>query len=148
MANRPATTKCRRFLIKVQAISSKRKRAPVLSHQRRHDNDNNDRGNTTNNTVNGGRDDYDADEFSQPFWTRAKSKAVRATTQHARNTNAWHTVRRCRDYDRRDYTPTNTTLHSSSTPCCYLCGETGHVRQNCRHGRKLQCHTCQSFGHK
>ena len=23
-----------------------------------------------------------------------------------------------------------------------------HVKPNCRHGRELQCHTCQSFGHK
>ena len=70
-----------------QTVSSKRKRAPVPSRQRRHDNDNNDRGNTNNNTINDGRDDDDADEFSQPFWTKAKSKAGRATPQHARNNN-------------------------------------------------------------
>ena len=40
------------------AISSKRKRAPVLSRQRRHDNDS---GNTTNSTINDGRDDDDLD---------------------------------------------------------------------------------------
>ena len=56
-----------------QMNSSKRKRAPVLTAQRLHDNDDNDRGNTTNNTINDGGDDVD--EFSQHFWTRAKSKA-------------------------------------------------------------------------
>ena len=60
--------------------------------------------------------------------------------------NERHTVRRYHDHDRRDSTPTNAALHSSSTPCCYFCLR--HVKQNCRHGRKLQCHTCQTFGHK
>ena len=77
----------------------------------------------------------------------------RSTTQNERSQcrktdNEWHTVRRYHDHDRRDSTPTNAALHSSSTPCCYFCGESGHVKQNCRHDRKLQCHTCQSFGHK
>ena len=75
----------------------------------------------------------------------------RSTRQNERSQcrqtdNEWHTVRRY--HDRRDSTPTNAALHSGSTPCCYFCGESGHVKQNCRHGRKLQCHTCQSFGHK
>ena len=69
-----------------QTHSSKRKRAPVPSHQRRHDTANNDRGNTTNNTINDGGDREDTGEFSQPFWTRVKSKAGKAlTTQNARN---------------------------------------------------------------
>ena len=79
----------------------------------------------------------------------------RSTRQNERSQcrqtdNEWHTVRlyHDHDHDRRDSTPTNAALHSSSTPCCYFCGENGHVKQNCRHGRKLQCHTCQSFGHK
>ena len=75
----------------------------------------------------------------------------RSTRQNERSQcrqtdNEWHTVRRY--HDRRDSTQTNAALHSGSTPCCYFCGESGHVKKNCRHGRKLQCHTCQSFGHK
>ena len=69
-------------------------------------------------------------------------------SQRQQTDNEWHTVRRNRNDDHRDSTPTNAAQHSNSTPCCYFCGETGHVKQNCRHGRKLQCHTCQSFGHK
>ena len=69
-----------------QTHSSKRKRAPVPNHQRRHDTDNNDRGNTTSNTINDGGDGEDTGEFSQAFWTRAKSKAGKAyITQNARN---------------------------------------------------------------
>ena len=64
-----------------QTHSSKRKRAPVPSHQRRHDTDNNDSG----NTINDGGDGEDTGEFSQP-WTRVKYKARKAlTTQNARN---------------------------------------------------------------
>ena len=64
----------------------------------------------------------------------------RSTRQNERSQcqqtdNEWHTVRRYRNDDRRDSTPTNAAQHSNSTPCCYFCGETGHVKQNCRHGR-------------
>ena len=67
-----------------------------------------------------------------------KSTRHNERSQCQQTDNEWHTVRRYRDHDRRDSAPTNAALHSSSTPCCYFCGETGHVKQNCRHGRKLQ----------
>ena len=30
---------------------------------------------------------------------------------------------------------------------CHFCGEGGHVKDNCRHGHKLECHACGQFGH-
>ena len=75
----------------------------------------------------------------------------RSTRQNERSQcqqtdNEWYTVRRY--HDRRHSMPTNAALHSRCTPCCYCYEESGHVKQNCRHGSKLQCHTSQSFGHK
>ncbi len=31
---------------------------------------------------------------------------------------------------------------------CFYCGESGHVKASCYHGRKIQCHTCKDLGHK
>ena len=31
---------------------------------------------------------------------------------------------------------------------CYFCGEEGHSKDNCRHGRPIECHTCHRPGHK
>ena len=31
---------------------------------------------------------------------------------------------------------------------CYFCGEEGHTKDNCRHGRPIQCNTCHRPGHK
>ena len=83
-------------------------------------------------------------------WNQGDRRSTRQNerSQCRQTDNEWHTVRRYHAHDRRNSTPTNAAPHSSSTPCCYFCGESGHVKQNCRHGRKLQCHTCQPFGHK
>ena len=31
---------------------------------------------------------------------------------------------------------------------CYFCGEEGHTKDNCRHGRPIECNTCHRPGHK
>ena len=31
---------------------------------------------------------------------------------------------------------------------CWFCGEQGHVKQNCRHGKPIQCRSCDEYGHK
>ena len=112
-----------------QTHSSKRKRAPVPSHQRRHDTDNNDRGNTTNNTINDGGDSEDTGEFAQPFWTRAKSKAGKAlTTQKARNNRNNKQRLRLSDHDIHN-TPGRDSRRRSysdvtrSTMTCQFCAE-------------------------
>ncbi len=36
----------------------------------------------------------------------------------------------------------------NQTTRCYYCGDTGRVKGTCRHGRQLQCYTCQGWDHK
>ena len=56
-------------------------------------------------------------------------------SRHADNDeNGWQTVRR--QPPRRGPT------------YCHFCGEGGHVKDNCRHGAKLECHSCGQLGHK
>jgi hypothetical protein len=31
---------------------------------------------------------------------------------------------------------------------CFYCGETGHVKDKCRHGQQVQCNSCGQYGHK
>ena len=31
---------------------------------------------------------------------------------------------------------------------CWFCGESNHISQNCRHGKKITCHSCNGLGHK
>lgn len=31
---------------------------------------------------------------------------------------------------------------------CDYCGESGHIKENCRHGREVKCHLCHRLGHK
>ena len=43
--------------------------------------------------------------------------------------------------------------HRTSTPPrgntqCYFCGESGHVKDSCRHGHRVECNTCGGLGHK
>ncbi len=49
---------------------------------------------------------------------------------------------------RRQDTPTQPYPNRRSDVRCFYCGETGHVKNSCHHGQKVQCHTCKSFGHK
>lgn len=35
-----------------------------------------------------------------------------------------------------------------SNSCCWNCGESNHVKDNCRFGKKIQCHGCNIYGHK
>ena len=127
------------------------------SHQRRHDTDNNDRGNTTNNTINDGGDGDDTGEFSQPFWTRAKSKAGKAlTTQNARNNSnkrnnkqrlhlSDHDIHNTpsRDSRRRSYSDV-----TRSTMTCQFCAEPGHSTRECGFGDYAKCRQCGQDGHK
>ena len=56
-------------------------------------------------------------------------------SRHADNDeNGWQTVRR--QPPRRGPT------------YCHFCGEGGHVKDNCRHGAKLEGHSCGQLGHK
>ena len=56
-------------------------------------------------------------------------------SRHADNDeNGWQTVRR--QPPRRGPT------------YCHFCGDGGHVKDNCRHGHKLECHSCGQLGHK
>lgn len=60
------------------------------------------------------------------------------------NDRQWTTVkyrRQHRDGARTDH-PTATDVH------CFFCGESGHVKDNCRHGRPVKCHKCHRSGHK
>ena len=139
-----------------QTHSSKRKRAPVPSHQRRHDTDNNDSGNTTNYTINDGGDGEDTGEFSQP-WTRVKYKARKAlTTQNARNNSnnrsnkqklrlSEHDIHNTpgRDSRRRSYSDV-----TRSTMTCEFCAEPGHSTRDCGFGDYATCRQCFQQGHK
>ena len=139
-----------------QTHSSKRKRAPVPSHQRRHDTDNNDSGNTTNYTINDGGDGEDTGEFSQP-WTRVKYKARKdLTTQNARNNSnnrsnkqklrlSEHDIHNTpgRDSRRRSYSDV-----TRSTMTCEFCAEPGHSTRDCGFGDYATCRQCFQQGHK
>jgi len=37
---------------------------------------------------------------------------------------------------------------NSSPRSCHYCGESNHVKRNCRFGQPLICYTCNEFGHK
>ena len=126
------------------------------SHQRRRDTDDNDRGNTNNNKINVGGGGEDACEFSQPFWTRVKSKAGKAlTTQNARNNSnnrnnkqrlrlSEHDIHNTpgRDSRRRSYSDV-----TQSTMTRQFCAEPGHSTRDCRQcgqgGHKQTC--CHAF---
>lgn len=69
-----------------------------------------------------------------------------STRSHYDNKHAesedWTTVRR---HERKNQQIQHTIgAHAS----CFYCGENGHAMQNCRHGRKVQCHQCNGLGHK
>ena len=38
--------------------------------------------------------------------------------------------------------------YTTKTKSCWFCGEENHISKNCRHGQKIQCNSCQDFGHK
>ena len=48
-------------------------------------------------------------------------------------------------HGRRRHTPGH---HKQSNVRCFFCGESGHVKDTCRHGSKVECHTCGAYGHK
>ncbi len=48
----------------------------------------------------------------------------------------------------RDAPVTNTVHDTQREPRCYYCYERGHVKNNCRHGRVVRCHSCGRLGHK
>ena len=140
--------------------------APVLGAQRHHDSDDNDRGNTTKNTINDGGDGDgdDVDEFSQPFWTRAKSKAGKGeTAQHARNNHKNNNNKqRSRLSDHGNHRPadeersrhgrdTSKRLYSQamrSNMQCEFCAEPGHCTRECGFGDFAKCRQCGQQGHK
>ena len=55
----------------------------------------------------------------------------------------WQTVRHSH---RTNTPPPRNTARGNSY--CYFCGESGHVKDNCRHGHRVECHACGGLGHK
>ena len=111
----------------------------------------------SNNTINDGGDGEDTGEFSQPFWTRAKSKAGKALTiQNARNNSnnsnnkqmlrlSDHDIHNPpgRDSRRRSYSD---VTRSSMT--CQFCVEPGHSTRDCGFGVYAKFRQCGQEGHK
>jgi lysophospholipase L1-like esterase len=67
-----------------------------------------------------------------------KLKSRTSTHQSSSQTEDWQTVsnRRYKEHTR------------SKEPRCFFCGIPGHMKQQCRHGRPLQCRKCEKYGHK
>lgn len=40
------------------------------------------------------------------------------------------------------------TRHAGMSIACWYCGESGHITDSCRHGRRITCHRCGKRGHK
>ena len=70
-------------------------------------------------------------------------EAQRPHNRQRDDDDGWSTVRRP---PRRNQRPRQTSGSTHTT--CYFCGEEGHVKDNCRHGRKVGCHSCHRLGHK
>ena len=70
-------------------------------------------------------------------------EAHRPHNQQRNDDDGWSTVRRP---PRRNQRPRQTSGSTHTT--CYFCGAEGHVKDNCRHGRKVECHSCHRLGHK
>lgn len=51
------------------------------------------------------------------------------------------------DFD-RDSRQKATDRGQRSDVRCYFCGEGGHVKDKCRHGKQIQCNVCKAWGHK
>ena len=88
-------------------------------------------------------------------------------TSNGTSNDGWQTQRR-RGYAKHNQTSDNkkhqpnveyasiksSRVNSNATPVsprstfCNFCGEIGHKQDKCRHGRKLECHTCNREGHK
>lgn len=63
-------------------------------------------------------------------------------------------------YDKLHLSPTGTAellksinryvniLGESNSMYCYCCGEPNHNSTSCKHGQKILCHLCNSYGHK
>ena len=37
---------------------------------------------------------------------------------------------------------------SIDNPFCWFCGESGHLKDTCHHGKQVMCSTCNRSGHK
>ena len=72
--------------------------------------------------------------------TRAKGRPVRADTYRD---DRWETVS---ERGRSGRNQIAATASATSTTCGF-CGERNHRDAHCRHGIKLQCHTCGRLGH-
>ena len=66
-------------------------------------------------------------------------------SQRGDDASGWQTVRR-QPRSNQPPAPRHTTGPTHTT--CFFCGEGGHVRDNCRHGGKVECNSCHRLGHK
>ena len=64
--------------------------------------------------------------------------------QRPDKSSEWTVVTKNQQYRRRPYLNSQSTDRST----CHFCGESGHVKHNCRHGQQIQCHSCLEYGHK
>ena len=67
------------------------------------------------------------------------------SNQRDDDAGGWQTVR-CQPRSNQPPAPRHTTGSTHTT--CFFCGERGHVRDNCRHGGKVECNSCHRLGHK
>ena len=81
---------------------------------------------------------YDADD-----WQTVRRQ--QRSNQRDDDAGGWQTVRR-QLRSNQPPAPRYTTGPTHTT--CFFCGEGGHVRDNCRHGGKVECNSCHRLGHK
>ena len=78
-------------------------------------------------------------DVTKPAW----KKSLKANeTDRSQNAHQKHRTHKTNQNHR------NLPQHQDPQYGCKNCGEYNHSSSNCRHGKRLQCHSCERLGHK
>ena len=106
-----------------------------------------DRKSTHEHTHRHAKDIQNKRDVSRGGWNTVKGNKSRDQPQHQRGLQhqRGHRNRQSGRQNQHQHRP---SARGGDQPRCFQCGESGHMRDSCRHTRPVKCFDCGNFGHK